>query len=408
MRILYLNHNLRGHGTWFRAFDVAREMARRGHESILWTAAPHHWYRSAEETVDGVRVVETPSWSPLIDPDDGWGPLDAAWRWARVLSEKFDLVYAFAHPPNVYLPARAAQVLRGKPLVVDWCDIYRDGIFPVREEIAAYQNRNRGFRFGVERLAARIECRLERRIVRKAAGVTAISREIERLARAEGVDSDRVLHLPPGANLDAIRPMDQVACRRDLGIEGEGPFLGYVANYNPDERMFLEALARVFERHPSARLIARCPEFNSSLVERQGVGERLIMLDRVPYSRLQVVLGAADVLVLPLEDNASNRARWPNKFCDYLASGRPVVAGGVGDIAAYFPPSEGPGAIGDVSSPSAGGFAEAIVRVLDRPESWEEMGRAARRLAEERFQWSERAETLEKFLVRIASNRRAL
>ena len=30
MKILYLNHNLKGEGTYFRAFNLARELAKRG------------------------------------------------------------------------------------------------------------------------------------------------------------------------------------------------------------------------------------------------------------------------------------------------------------------------------------------------------------------------------------------
>jgi len=30
MKILYLNHNLKGEGTYFRAFNLARKLAKRG------------------------------------------------------------------------------------------------------------------------------------------------------------------------------------------------------------------------------------------------------------------------------------------------------------------------------------------------------------------------------------------
>ena len=67
MRLLFLNHNLREHGTYFRAFHLARELAALGHDVTLWTASEEHWYRAPREQLDGVRIVETPSWNPLID-----------------------------------------------------------------------------------------------------------------------------------------------------------------------------------------------------------------------------------------------------------------------------------------------------------------------------------------------------
>jgi hypothetical protein len=60
MRILCLNHNLREHGTYFRAFHLARELARRGHQMTLWTASEHHWYRPAESQQDGVANLRSP------------------------------------------------------------------------------------------------------------------------------------------------------------------------------------------------------------------------------------------------------------------------------------------------------------------------------------------------------------
>jgi len=109
-----------------------RHLARRGHAVTLWTAAPHHYYRPARETREGVTIVETPSWAPLAWADDGWGPLDVAYRLLRVVLEPFDLCYAFAHPPNVAWPAWVARWVRGRRLIYDWCDWYEGGIFPKR------------------------------------------------------------------------------------------------------------------------------------------------------------------------------------------------------------------------------------------------------------------------------------
>ena len=117
MRILILNHNLRGRGTWHRAWQLGRHLARRGRAVTLWTAAPNHFYRPASETREGVTIVETPSWAPLAGADDGWGPLDVAYRLLRIAIEPFDLCYAFAHPPSVAWPAWAARWVRGRRLV---------------------------------------------------------------------------------------------------------------------------------------------------------------------------------------------------------------------------------------------------------------------------------------------------
>lgn len=404
MRILFLNHNLKGKGTYFRAQVMAREMVRRGHEARLITVSPEHWYRAARFQADGVEITETPCWNPAINPDDGWGPLDVLYRLGRVLADSFDLLYAFAHPPNVYLPAALARALRRKPVVVDWCDVYRDGIFPLREEIRAYTGAKDNWRLRTQRWAEKIETRMERGILRRADGVTVISKFLEKAALKEGVPRDQLLRYPGGANIDNLSPLDKAQCRRELGIEGPGPILGYVANYNPDERFFLQALRGVFNRFPQGRLITAAPPFTESLVEEQGLATNLHYLGMMPFSRLNPVLCAADVLLVPLANNTSIRGRWPHKFGDYLAAGRPIVANAVGDIADYLPPP------GEAREESAGlsakctpeAFTSAIVQILERPERWEAMGRAARSLAEGSLNWSALANSVEPFLRRIA------
>ena len=122
---------------------------------------------------DGVRILETPSWAPLAAPDDGWGPLDILYRSARALFEPCDLAIAFAHPPNVALPAWILARLRRRPLLYDWCDWYEGGIFPKRLEARA-----RGLAGAERPLQPRVEradVALERRMPRLAGAVSVIS-----------------------------------------------------------------------------------------------------------------------------------------------------------------------------------------------------------------------------------------
>ena len=399
MRMLLLNHNLRGRGTWHRAWQFARELARRGHEITLWTAAPHHYYRHATQRRERVRIVETPSWAPLADGDDGWGPLDVLWRGARVLFEPFDVCYAFAHPPNVWWPAWLARRLRRRPLLYDWCDWYEGGIFPKRMEMRREGLIGPGER-PLQRRIERWEIGLERRMLRMAGRVTVISNTLMDLARRAGRREDELLLMPNGADLDRIQPTDPVRCRAELGLEATGPYLAYASNYHPDQEMLLRALAHTAERHPNVRLILAGPPFAESLVRELNVGERIVNLGRIDPERVSVALGAADALVLPLEDNASNRARVPYKFTDYLAAGRPIVTNRVGDLERWFP-DQPPydGAIGLAGAATAEGLGDAMGRILECDDDRRRtMGFAARRLAETEFSWPVLVDRLEAFM----------
>lgn len=396
MRILMLNHNLEGHGTWFRAWQLARQFARRGHAVTLWTAAPHHYYRPVAEEREGVTLVQTPSWAPLAGADDGWGPLDILFRAARVLWEDFDLCYAFAHPPNVFVPAWLGLRLRRRPLLYDWCDWYEGGIIPKRAEArrAGLAGGERPF----QERAERCEIALERRMARLAGRVTVISRRLEELALAAGRRPEEVLLLPNGADTENIRPLDPAPCRAALGLPEGGPLLGYVANYHPDQELLLRALARAVGAVPGLKLVKTGPPFAERLVGELGLGEAIIDLGRVRAEQIPLVLGAADAMALPLEDNPSNVARVPLKLTDYLAAGRATVTGRVGDVTELFTRPGEPIGLAVEPTPEAFGAAMAALftdPTLDRAA----MGRAARALAEREFSWGVMADKVLAFVA---------
>jgi glycosyltransferase involved in cell wall biosynthesis len=397
MKILMLNHNLRERGTWHRAWQLARELVRRGHAVTLWTAAPHHYYRPAHSVEDGVRIVETPSWAPLAGGDDGWGPLDLLYRSARLLAEPFDLCYAFAHPPNVALPAWLARRLRGRPLLWDWCDWYAGGIFPKRQALRRQGLCGAG-EPPLQRQAERWEVTLERRMARLAGRLTVISNFLLEEALHLGRRADEVMLLPNGADLEGIRPLPRERCRAELGLPPGGQILGYVANYHPDQELLLRALAGACRELPELRLLKTGPPFAEPLVRELGLAGNIIDLGRVAPGQIPLVLGAADALALPLENNPSNLARIPFKWTDYLAAGRPVATCRVGDLARWFQSgaAETPGV---ASAPEAEAYAGAIRQLFAPAADREALGAAARRLAEREFSWTALTGRLEQFIV---------
>lgn len=408
-----LNHNLRERGTWHRAWQLGRELARRGHGVTLWTAAPHHYYRPVAETREGVRIVETPSWAPLAGPDDGWGPLDVFYRAARVLAEPFDLCYAFAHGPNVAAAAWLAARVRRRPLLWDWCDWHAGGILPKRRELRAAGISGKGEPW-LQQRAEQWDAGLESWMTRLAGRLTVISSFLEDLARGAGRGRDEILRLPNGADLEGIRPLDREACRKELGLGGDAQnaqlktqnsqptahnsqlILGYAANYHPDQELLLRAFAGAARAVPGLRLLKTGPPFAAGLVRELNLGNSILDLGHVSPGKIPVVLGASDALALPLEDNASNRARVPFKFTDYLAAGRPVVACRVGDIREWF--GGGYEAPGLASAPDAAAYGAAIARVLAPESDRAGWGAAARRLAEREFSWRGLTDRLEHFI----------
>ncbi len=423
MKLLLLNHNLREQGTYFRAFHFGRELARMGHEVTLVTTSPNHWYRPAREQGGDIEIIESPSWSPWSGPDDGFGPLDVAYRSALVLRRRWDALFAFAHPPNVFFPHWVYRLARRGRVAVDWCDCYAGSggvVARRRREYSAYPSHRP--RSALRRLAIhatwRVEPWFEYRMMKRAPRLTVISRFLERRALRLGVPSERLLHLPSGAPVDAIHTMEKAACRTRLGIpEGDDrAVIVYVANYHHDEDFILRSLryaAQASERPSGSKPLAQetrsalaldsqslpwtlyvvGPRFREGRVEEFGLTGVVRVMGRRPFSEIAEWLGAADLLLLPYPDSVFNRSRWPNKIGDYLAAGRPTITNRTGDFIPLFQEND----IGVAADSTPEAFARAIAEAVAARHRWEDWGAAARRLAEGPFAWPALAAQLADF-----------
>ena len=76
-------------------------------------------------------------------------------------------------------------------------------------------------------------------------------------------------------------------------------------------------------------------------------------------------MSAAEVLILPMEENDIEEARFPMRFADYLCANRPIVSNAVGEVKFYLEKYEA----GLVSPPKSSELlATNIAACLDNPE----------------------------------------
>ena len=110
--------------------------------------------------------------------------------------------------------------------------------------------------------------------------------------------------------------------------------------------------------------------------------QSVTVYDPVLRKEMPALLSAADVGVVTVREKAGLEANSANKFFDFLAAGLPVVINYSGWQSQVLRES----AAGIAVPPGeAGGLAGALVYLRDNPAAREEMGRAARRLAEARY-----------------------
>jgi glycosyltransferase involved in cell wall biosynthesis len=335
----------------------------------------------------GVQVTETPNLLTLMYPlGSGWGAIGIPYRILYSLSNRFDLVHSFDHKPNVLLPAIFRSKLKHTPLVADWSDWW------------GFTGDGSGLQERKSRPVVKFETFMEHFIHTAANHVTTISTGLMSRAVSIGVPSNRVTWIPSGAPSDVIHPLDRTTCRERLGISPSIFLLSHLGMGEEDLWTILPTLSAVRQKRAEIRLGVIGPLGTPAAFQRPDVKGSVILFGQVPFDQLSIYLGASDAFVLPLRENVVNRTRWPNKFGDYIAAGRPVLCTDVGDVATFVKEA----GCGLVWKDHAE-LRDAIERLMDNPDLRSQMGDSARRLSEGRLSWAQVASEFASVYSRIGA-----
>lgn len=386
MKILLLNHNTRGRGTYVRCQQFGRCLAALGHQVTLLTAAPDFILRPQASMRDGVRVVSMPDIVPARFRNGGFGPLDTALRLAYVAGERFDVVESFDHRPTVLLPALFARYVKRMPLVSEWTDLHGSG--------GSMENRPRWLRAFMEP----VENFVERRSKHLPRTLVVISNGLRERAIALGVPESRIHWIPGGADVERIQAVSRADARQAFAIPAQIRLLGYTGYSHYDMAMALEAVSHVQARFPDLWLATTGAGLPAEARARLHDPARVMELGHLPDGRYEQFLAAVDLFVFPFADKEMNRGRWPNKIGDYMAAGRPTVSNRTGDLIDLFERHE----IGLLSPDDPVQMAACMIRILESAPLAEALGHNARRTAETHYDWRKLTRTLETCLLDAA------
>lgn len=231
-----------------------------------------------------------------------------------------------------------------------------------------------------------------------ASHVTSCSPDLRhRLLAAAGVDPDgpeaeKVSLVPNGTDLAPRATSDPAAARRGLGLPEDGRLVVAVGRMVDKKgfRYLIDAVPQILETEPSARLvIGGSGDLLESLQARArelGVAERVHFPGHLPHDRVLDLLAAAEVFVMPsVRDERGNIDGLPIVVLEAMAAGKPVVATEMAGIPLAVTDGE-TGFLVEEKSPEA--LAEAVGRLLERPEAACTLGDAGRRRVERELNWA--------------------
>jgi glycosyltransferase involved in cell wall biosynthesis len=388
MRFLYLNHNMRGSGTYLRAFHLAAQAVQRGHSVLLVTTSRRNRLNFRRDIEAGVEILEAPDLF-FGRGRTGWDPVNALRRIRMLRNRAFDVIHAFDSRPVVIHPALAVRRSANALLVMDWADWWGRGGW--------IQDRSG---WAVRTVFGPIETWYEEAFRSRADGLTVISRALGKRAEDLGIPSERIRRVPHGCVAAEIASTGSDRARERLGISASAPLILHVGVLTPGDLKFLLAAFGVVQRELPNAALALAGRTGMT-IEPASLPAGVRMTGAIDAPILADWLAAADCAVVPCRDTLGNRGRWPSKVNDYLAAGCAVVMPHVGDVAELITRER----LGWTTGADVESFARGIAAALRDRDAARGAGDRARTIAAGPMSWAVLADQVFSFYNELAARR---
>jgi len=235
---------------------------------------------------------------------------------------------------------------------------------------------------------------LERMVPVLVDSVSVSSERLRKECLRYGLPMEKIFEGHVGADLERFNPRNKVVhIKKRYKIDG--PLIMYVGQLHGGQyvELFIDAASNLFQRIPEARFMIvgsgyrldELKKYSDSL----GLNGKLMFAEYVPHNEIHFYIAAADICVACFEKNDITECKSPLKIAEYLASGKPIVASNVGEVGRMI------GGAGILTEPgNAISLANGIESVLGNRELMKGLSKKARFQAEEKYNWSDTADSL--------------
>ena len=130
--------------------------------------------------------------------------------------------------------------------------------------------------------------------------------------------------------------------------------------------------------------------------KKLGIADSIRVFSRIPFSELIEKYCGAKGLLIPLRDSLQDKARFPHKIGEYLASGNPILTTNYGEVTHYFNHLETAFIAPEFELEA---YSKLMQQLIDEPELGEKVGAAGRLLGLEQFDCNAHGRKLKAFLM---------
>ena len=353
-----------------RIVYLAREFQKKGHQIKLVYFPLEYNHQEPSELSEGITAIPL---SRKHGPHIFLANIFLVWRlagWAQVVHFQKCFYYAA-------LPAMIAAVMRGKHLHYDWDD-WEVRIYEVSTRPSFLRNLIRNFLLI-----------LENNIPKVADTVSVASSRLRSECQKLIQPRNSIFDAPVGADLARFNPsISGQPIRQKYGITK--PLVLYLGQLHGGQyvELFIRTAAKLLKDYQEnltfmivgdGYLAGELKKTSSHL----GIDNALIFTGAVPHELVPQYIAAADVCVACFEENEVTLCKSPLKIVEYLASGKAIVASSVGDVPQMLQEAGVLAKPGDIDS-----LATGIISLIKNTDLRNQLGRLARKRAEEKYNWT--------------------
>ena len=373
---LYRRHPVGGTGFW--AYHLAHQMAKLGHDIVVFTTSVDSKNHFSEE--DGIKVYR---YGTNIKIEKARFSLD---MFCKSLQHDVDIIHVHYAVPSAELAGLIYTVMKRKPLVVSY----------LGDAVPDYGRLIRRVGLGLlDKLVVPV-------ILSRARFITCCSNEYIAVSSLLPKYREKVIAVPPGINPEEIRvPYTKEECREKLSLSEDDKiilFVGHLINYkSPD--LLIKAMPTIIEKTPNARLVIVGDGPLRGELERitndLHLTQTIKLAGAVSNAVKALYYNAADVFVLP---STTSGESFGIVLLEAAAAGLPIVVSSLDTFRAFIIDGYNGlvAKLGDIDS-----LAETINRLLSDPALRQEMGENARTGVRD-YSWDTIAVMIEKIYGEIA------
>lgn len=324
-RITFCHYGRYRKDNFYRIYNLSFYTSKKN-EVILFTTNPDYSvFWKTLRLNDNFIIVLFPSYIfPNLIGKTGFGLMNTLMRSIYILFSKPQIVYSDSNQRFTSgIPCLVSKLVYRSKYYAEWWDYYgKGGLFDYKK--------------GLKKIIGYYEHYSEIPMKKSADLIVVLSSYMSERALKLGIEKDRILMIPGGADVDNIPFYNKSQFRMKYGFKDDSFVFGFVGINSQelnDIMPFIEALEILKQKvNFNIEWFTTGDSIENCLADKTMLGKEYHNFNYLSYNSFAELLSCADCFVSLLEDTAQNRVRWPNKIGDYFAAGRPILASFVGEL----------------------------------------------------------------------------